>query len=124
MGKKNPPIILSVFFFHHILLARPICPQDKPPKSIEETLFGISQQEIPHQDLKQDEFECLNLNITCPAGLTPNSRLPVMLWIHGLVICRTICITCSYFNSFFSVGAIKVQVQDGFMTAESLFAGA
>lgn len=61
----------------------PICPQNKPSKSIEETLFGISQQEIPQQHLKQDEFECLNLNITCPAGLTSRSRLPVMLWIHG-----------------------------------------
>lgn len=57
---------------------------------MEETLFGITQQEIPHQDLRQDEFECLNLNITCPAGLTPLSRLPVMLWIHGLVIYRII----------------------------------
>ncbi|KAF8801132.1 alpha/beta-hydrolase [Phlegmacium glaucopus] len=61
----------------------PICPQDKPIKSVEETLFGISQEEIPQQVLKQDEFECLNLNITCPAGLTPHSRLPVILWIHG-----------------------------------------
>lgn len=83
MGKQDPPIILSVFY--HVLLGSPICPQDKSPKSIEETLFGISQQEIPQQDLKQDEFECLNLNITCPAGLTPHSCLPVMLWIHGLV---------------------------------------
>jgi carboxylesterase type B len=61
----------------------PICPQDQQTKSVEETLFGISQLEIPQQDLKQDEFECLNLNITCPGGLTPHSRLPVMLWIHG-----------------------------------------
>jgi carboxylesterase type B len=52
-------------------------------KTIEDTLFGISEQDIPQQDLKQDEFECLNLNITCPAGLTLHSRLPVMLWIHG-----------------------------------------
>lgn len=59
---------------------------------MEETLFGISPQEIPQQELKQDEFECLNLNITCPAGLTPLSRLPVMLWIHGLVV-RTIFVT-------------------------------
>ena len=59
---------------------------------MEETLFGISQQETPQQELKQDEFECLNLNITCPAGLKPLSRLPVMLWIHGLVVCRTICL--------------------------------
>ncbi|KAF8156994.1 Alpha/Beta hydrolase protein [Crassisporium funariophilum] len=61
----------------------PICPQLRNSKSIEETLFGIAQEDIPVQNLKQDEFECLNLNITCPAGLTPRSRIPVMLWIHG-----------------------------------------
>jgi carboxylesterase type B len=32
---------------------------------------------------KQDEFECLNLNITCPADHHSESRLPVMVWIHG-----------------------------------------
>ena len=79
MGKQDPPIIFRFFKYHH----RPICPQDKSATSMEETLFGITQQEIPHQDLRQDEFECLNLNITCPAGLTPLSSLPVMLWIHG-----------------------------------------
>ncbi|TFK41640.1 Alpha/Beta hydrolase protein [Crucibulum laeve] len=61
----------------------PICPQVKGSKTMEETLFGIAREEIPQQNLKQDEFECLNLNITCPAGLTPNSRIPVMLWVHG-----------------------------------------
>ncbi|PPQ74840.1 hypothetical protein CVT26_005220 [Gymnopilus dilepis] len=61
----------------------PICPQLRPRKSIEENLFGIPHQDIPEQNLKQDEFECLNLNITCPGGLTPNSRVPVMLWVHG-----------------------------------------
>lgn len=71
---------------------------------MEETLFGISPQEIPQQDLRQDEFECLNLNITCPAGLTPLSRLPVMLWIHGLVVCRTIYHFFLFFNSFLSGG--------------------
>ena len=90
---------------------------------MEETLFGISQQEIPQQDLKQDEFECLNLNITCPAGLTPQCRLPVMLWIHGLVVCRT-TYSLVLISILFSVEAIKVQVQNGFMTVESLFAGA
>jgi Carboxylesterase family len=35
------------------------------------------------QNLKQIESECLNLNITCPSGMTRESRLPVMVWIHG-----------------------------------------
>jgi hypothetical protein len=38
---------------------------------------------MPYQDLKQDEFECLNLNITCPSDFNQFSRLPVMLWVHG-----------------------------------------
>lgn len=61
----------------------PICPQVRGGRTAEELLFGISADEIPQQNLKHDEFECLNLNITCPAGLTPHSRIPVMLWVHG-----------------------------------------
>ncbi|KAF8970161.1 Alpha/Beta hydrolase protein [Flammula alnicola] len=61
----------------------PICPQIQAAKSAEEMLFGIPQEEIPIQDFKQDEFECLNLNITCPGGLNSRSRMPVMLWVHG-----------------------------------------
>ena len=118
----------SVFLFiKKILLPRPICPQDKLARGIEETLFGISQEEIPQQDLKQDEFGCLNLNITCPAGLTPRSRLPVILWIHGYVFGNLIAplITVSYLIGLpSSVGAIRVQVQNGFMMVENSFAGA
>lgn len=108
-----------------ILLHSPICPQGKLAKSMEEILFGIPQQDIPHQDLRQDEFECLNLNITCPAGLTIHSRLPVMLWIHGFVFFFLVAVSLwSYFQFFFSVVAIKVLVQHGFTTVENLFAGA
>jgi len=46
-------------------------------------MFGLSPDESPTQTFKQNEFECLNLTITCPAGLNSQSRLPVMLWIHG-----------------------------------------
>ena len=71
----------------HILIInfsfRPICPQQKNAKSIEEAFFGLADDLVSKQNLKHDEFECLNLNITCPAGLTPQSRLPVMLWVHG-----------------------------------------
>ncbi|KAF9482676.1 alpha/beta-hydrolase [Pholiota conissans] len=61
----------------------PICPQKVPPKSLQESLFGIPMDIIPNQKLQQNEFECLNLNITCPGNLTSRSRVPVMLWIHG-----------------------------------------
>jgi carboxylesterase type B len=30
-----------------------------------------------------DEFECLNLNITMPAGATSESNLPVLVNVHG-----------------------------------------
>ncbi|KAF7316340.1 hypothetical protein MIND_00152800 [Mycena indigotica] len=59
----------------------PICPQLQK-KSLEEELFGMGH-DVPQHILEQNEFECLNLNITCPAGLTPRSRIPVMLWVHG-----------------------------------------
>ncbi|KAJ4468874.1 Alpha/Beta hydrolase protein [Lentinula aciculospora] len=61
----------------------PICPQVKNMNSFEETLFGLNDDDIPKQILKQNEFECLNLNITCPGGLSSQSRLPVMVWVHG-----------------------------------------
>lgn len=31
----------------------------------------------------QDEFECLNLTITAPAGVAAGKKLPVFVWIHG-----------------------------------------
>jgi hypothetical protein len=62
----------------------PICPQIKY-KSIEEEMFGCSLDDAPTQLFKQNEFECLNLNVTSPAGLGHESRLPVMVWIHGYV---------------------------------------
>ncbi|KAH9917293.1 carboxylesterase [Fomitopsis serialis] len=60
----------------------PICPQPRHPGA-DAQLFGISEDNIPVQVLKQNELDCLNLNITCPGDATPESRLPVMLWIHG-----------------------------------------
>ncbi|CAL1708879.1 unnamed protein product [Somion occarium] len=59
----------------------PICPQ--PSFGGVEELFGSSIAAIPHEDLRQDEFDCLNLNITRPAHAHRESRLPVMIWIHG-----------------------------------------
>ncbi|KAI5834265.1 alpha/beta-hydrolase [Schizophyllum commune Tattone D] len=61
----------------------PICPQAYNTRTCEERLFGVDDAELPCQRLKQNEFECLNLNITRPAGLSRHSRIPVMLWIHG-----------------------------------------
>lgn len=43
----------------------------------------MTEDVVPCQVFKQNEFECLNLNITCPADAFPGSRLPVMFFIHG-----------------------------------------
>ena len=32
----------------------------------------------------EDEFECLNLEITCPPVSSIKEPLPVLVWIHGL----------------------------------------
>ncbi|KAJ8087377.1 hypothetical protein PM082_006207 [Marasmius tenuissimus] len=62
----------------------PICPQIRNMKSFEEMMFGLTEDEVPKQvPLKQSEFECLNLNITCPGGVNSRSHLPVMVWVHG-----------------------------------------
>ncbi|THW68769.1 carboxylesterase [Aureobasidium pullulans] len=34
-------------------------------------------------DEAEDEFQCLNLDITIPADTPSDARLPVMIWIHG-----------------------------------------
>lgn len=68
-----------------MLIYRPICPQLRKLRTAEELLFGIPLHEIPVHDLKQDELGCLNLNVICPAGLTPDSNVPVMVWVHGCV---------------------------------------
>jgi hypothetical protein len=64
------------------MAASPICPQVRTG-SFEEELVGVLPSQSRNQALKQNEFECLNLNITCPGGLSPDSLVPVMLWIHG-----------------------------------------
>jgi carboxylesterase type B len=40
--------------------------------------------ERPHVgESRPGEFDCLNLNVTLPAGTKPKDRLPVMIWFHG-----------------------------------------
>ena len=31
----------------------------------------------------EDEFRCLNLNVTAPKNIKPGAKLPVMFWIYG-----------------------------------------
>lgn len=88
-----PPVVDATkygyaFLFHSAIflssrpLLSPICPQPNQ-KSLEEELIGIPDTDIPRQVLAQDEFGCLNLNITTPAHQSSSSRFPVMVWVHG-----------------------------------------
>ncbi|KAJ5097943.1 hypothetical protein N7532_004944 [Penicillium argentinense] len=44
---------------------------------------------------KEDEFECLNLEITCPPVLSTTEPLPVLVWIHGGSQIVTFCSAAS-----------------------------
>jgi carboxylesterase type B len=60
---------------------RPIAPQAKVRNV--ESLYGLHPGQYPIESFSQSEFECLNLNITAPAYLSPDSNLPVIVWVHG-----------------------------------------
>jgi carboxylesterase type B len=46
--------------------------------------FAITQKKLPAQHgYEFDEFQCLNLNITCPKGSKPEDGLLAMVWMHG-----------------------------------------
>ena len=100
----------------------PICPQPGR-KGYEEELFNLSEDSVPQQTLKQDEFECLNLNITCPADAAPGTLYPVMVFIHGYVyhICSSIIVSI---NGSCVVVAIVAPALAGSMTEALLCKGA
>jgi carboxylesterase type B len=54
---------------------------------IENVLNGLSEEKIssiyPNQAYHCNEFECLNLNITTPAGALHTTLLPVLICLHG-----------------------------------------
>lgn len=83
-------------------------------------MLSLSEEDIPKQTLKQNEFECLNMNITCPADLTPYSRLPVMVWIHGFVF--VFFFRTAYIINLGAEVLIAVPDRTGFMTEGDLFA--
>jgi carboxylesterase type B len=68
------------------------CPQPPVPL-IEDVLSGLIAQPdhvnttsgLPPKSewTPADEFQCLNLVITCPADVKPDAKLPVMVYIHG-----------------------------------------
>jgi para-nitrobenzyl esterase len=53
----------------------PACPQGPVP--FLDDVLGTRYGELPGSE------DCQNLSITMPADLSPDERLPVMVWIHG-----------------------------------------
>lgn len=55
----------------------------------------------------EDEFECLNLEITCPPVSSMTEALPVLVWIHGgsqvVTFCSAQSKICGMFPSLSSL---------------------
>jgi carboxylesterase type B len=45
--------------------------------------FAHIQKALPVPQLQQSGTECLNLNITTPSNVAPESNLPVIVFLHG-----------------------------------------
>jgi acetyl esterase/lipase len=59
------------------------CPQTFYPLRLEDGLIHLPAGVGSHSEDIFDEFSCLNLNITTPAGTKQGNDLPVMVYIHG-----------------------------------------
>lgn len=67
----------------NLICNRPRCPQN----GVDFRHLLRIPQEVEVQEVPEDEFHCLNLDITMPAPFmvtaTSNESLPVLVWIHG-----------------------------------------
>lgn len=46
--------------------------------------MALTQKSLtPEHQYEMDEFQCLNLNVTCPKGLAQAEGFPVAVWVHG-----------------------------------------
>ncbi|KAG4436825.1 hypothetical protein IFR05_007674 [Cadophora sp. M221] len=64
-------------------ISKPKCPQPPQTARLEDTLIGLPTSIASHQPDIFSEFECLNLNITTPAGSKAGDDLPVLVYVHG-----------------------------------------
>lgn len=68
---------------NHLIIAEysPQCPQNVVDVGC---LFRIPETEEQYlEEVEQDEFRCLNLNVSLPAEHAAMAHLPVLVWIHG-----------------------------------------
>lgn len=62
-----------------LLCCSPRCPQ----VDIDVRHLLRLPEDFKIEDEPEDEFECLNLEIACPANVSSSKPLPVLLWIYG-----------------------------------------
>ncbi|KAL2786639.1 Alpha/Beta hydrolase protein [Aspergillus keveii] len=80
-GKWDPPVLSEA-------LSAPIDATKLGPTAVfapngVEMEFAHIQKALPVPQLQQSGTECLNLNITTPANVAPESNLPVIVFLHG-----------------------------------------
>ena len=63
-----------------LILLRPRCPQ----VDVDVRHLLRIPEDFPIEKEPEDEFECLNLDITCPPASLAKGPLPVLLWIYGM----------------------------------------
>lgn len=66
-----------------LTISRPVCPQGDLDG--ERAWFALPEgmENRPLELEVQDEFRCLNLIITRPTNVAIDSKLPVLVYIHG-----------------------------------------
>ncbi|KAH6696140.1 Alpha/Beta hydrolase protein [Verticillium dahliae] len=63
----------------------PACPQGAGAQRADVNLVG--DLPVVERNIEENENNCLNLVITRPSQLPPDTKLPVMVWVHGGALC-------------------------------------
>ena len=68
---------------HLLIFGSPRCPQN----GVDFRHLLRIPEEIQGQEVREDEFDCLNLDVTMPVSYindaSQGEALPVLVWIHG-----------------------------------------